>query len=73
MYKLNYVTTTDGDRIGAVSSDFIADRLINRGIDAIATTENATRISFGLSDGGHVDFMLKPNGAEIVYRAASKK
>jgi hypothetical protein len=73
MYKFNYLMTSDGDRIGAVSSDFIADRLINRGIDSIATTESATRISFGLSDGGHVDFMLKSNGAEIVYRPASKK
>ena len=73
MYKFNYLMTTDGDRIGAVSSDFIADRMINRSIDSIATTESSTRISFGLSDGGHIDFTLKPNGAEIVYRSASKK
>ena len=73
MYKFNYLVTSDDDRVGAVSSDFIAGRLINRGIQSIATTESATRISFGLSDGGHVDFTLKANGAEIVYRSADKK
>jgi hypothetical protein len=72
MYKFTYLTTSDGDRVGAVSSDFIADRLINRGIQVVATTESANRISFGLSDGGHVDFTLKASGAEIVYHPASK-
>lgn len=73
MYKFNYLTTSDGDRIGAVSEDFLIHRLINRGIDSIITTESATRISFGLSDGGRVDFTLKQTGGEIVYWSASKK
>ena len=73
MYKFTYQTTSDGDRIGAVSEDFIIHRLINRSVDSIITTESATRFTLGLSDGGRVDFTLKQNGAEIVYHSASKK
>lgn len=72
MYKFNYLTASDDNSTGTVSSEFIADRLINRGIQAITTTESATRISFGLSDGSYVSFLLKPYGAEIVYRPANK-
>jgi hypothetical protein len=73
MYKFSYSTTSDGDRIGPVSSDFIADRLISRGIQSIATTESETRLSLGLSDGAKITFMLKADRAEVVYQSVSKK
>ena len=74
MYKFNYVSSSnDGKMTAVVSSDFIADRLINRSIQSIATVDSGSRISFGLSDGGHVSFLLKRDTAEIIYYTASAK
>ena len=68
LYKFNYLTrSADGKPLNAVNSDYISHQLINRSIGSVAAADSGTGISFGLSDGGYVRFLLKADGAEIVY------
>ena len=74
MYRFNYITgTRDGKMTGTVSSDYIADSLVNRSIGSVATADNGSGISISLSDGGYIRFLLKPDAAEVVYDAPNRK
>jgi hypothetical protein len=74
MYKFNYVTSsTDGKATGLVNAEYISHQLINRSIGSVATADSGRGISLGLSDGGHIRFLLKEDGAEVVYYLPNKK
>lgn len=72
--KFDYLTSTrDGKMTGAVTSDYIALKLVNRSVGTVAIAESGTSFGFSLSDGGQVKFLLKPNGAGVVYFAPTAK
>jgi hypothetical protein len=74
MYRFNYVTSSaDGKATGLVSAEYISHQLINRSIGSVATADSGRGISLGLSDGGYIRFLLKADGAEVVYYLPNKK
>jgi hypothetical protein len=56
-----------------VTADYVARRIANQTIGMITIPENGQGFGFSLSDGTHVKFQLKIDGADIIYYMASKK
>ena len=67
--RIDYMRgTRDGKTTGALTAEYVADRVANKSIDGVTTPGDQSRISFGLSGGAILRFRPKAGGgAEIVY------
>jgi hypothetical protein len=72
--KFSYMTRSADDKSNVtVSFDFIADRVLNRGVEAVGRATDDSRFALNLSDGALVHVDVTTDGVEIVYFAPIRK
>jgi len=73
MYKFNYVTRSADGKTAMVSSDIITHNLLGRSMTGISTADSGKFISFTMSNGSQLKFVLNADSAEVQYTASSRK